>query len=380
MLTTIVLGTFASIWMIVRYLRARQQFRRVTEIREKGSDSQLTTLPPVSVIVPVFGSDQNTETCFRKWLGQKYSGEFEVVFSLQNQNDPALELLKQLQMEFKFKTTINPVRNGFSGKSSNLYHGFLGAEFETIVCADSDTFPDENMLQSLILSLKETKAAFVCAAPVPGKSQKGFWQALGNEYLNLGIAHLLGVDGPQQKWLFGACFATSKKVLQQLDGFARSADSLPEDLSLGYLAQKAGLAIAIGGTIECPSGEDNFNKLWHRAMRSGAINAFVVPFAHTLLTTSLTLLYFPFLMGALLFQNSHLLYMGLILLGLRVLTNNPWKLNETIGSGGSTFPIVPLVLSDAIHLISLFASALMRRVKWRGQWMKISAEGQNLQP
>lgn len=116
----------------------------------------------VSIIFPIHGASQYLENNLKSWLDQNYEGKKQFIFSLQDQTDPALNVLKELSKHYTFEVTVNPVRSGFSGKGSNLYYGLEKALHSTIIFSDSDILAEPQTLNKIIGLIQNSKTLVSC--------------------------------------------------------------------------------------------------------------------------------------------------------------------------------------------------------------------------
>lgn len=109
--------------------------------RFSDSATQTRDPVPVTLIKPVKGASPHAMKSFRSWLDQEYGAEVQVLFCLQEEHDPALEILEQLRKEstkLRFDVHVAPVREGFHGKTSNLLTGLRQARHSLLVFSDGD--------------------------------------------------------------------------------------------------------------------------------------------------------------------------------------------------------------------------------------------------
>src|SRR5882757_2801475 len=88
-----VFGTVSSsiyyllcLWSAAAFLRER---------KAADIDRLPQTLPPVSILKPLKGTDPEIYECFRSHCLQDYS-QYELIFGVSDANDPAVESVRQL--------------------------------------------------------------------------------------------------------------------------------------------------------------------------------------------------------------------------------------------------------------------------------------------
>lgn len=213
----------------------------------------------ISVILPIKGLDPQAAEHYRHWLTQEVATPYEVIFSLQDPEDPVLPLLKQLQAERPNAHThiiINPVLPGLNGKSSNLVYGVEVARYENLVMADSDIDPPLDLLQRMVPALAGDRVGTVACLPVV-RSAANLWGAVTAMVLNMAISFqwapqcLLGAP----RTMSGACFAMRRSVLESIGGFEGVGGYITEDAETARRLLASGLRIVLGPVVTLHQGE-----------------------------------------------------------------------------------------------------------------------------
>ena len=270
----VVVQVLAYLVLLVLGLIAQQRQRTW---RPKGSP-----LPTgVSVILPIKGLDPEVENHWRNWLTQRTSMGYEVIFSLQDPEDPALPILRGLlesMPEAPGRILVNPLRRGLNGKASNLFHGVAAARFEHLVVADADIDPPVDLLERLVPPLTDPGVGVVAALPVVSGATNlpGAVTAL---MLNTALTmqwmpqYMLGVPVA----ISGACFAIRRGTLAQIGGFEAFGGSVVEDAAMTKLIRAAGLEVLVGPTVKLHQGDGSWPALFGLASRAAYMAKFVAP-------------------------------------------------------------------------------------------------------
>jgi ceramide glucosyltransferase len=204
--------------------------------------------PPVTVLKPVHGLEKNQRKNLRSCCIQDYP-EFQVVFSVQNTDDPAIPLLKELQQEFgreRVTVAIENCRVGTNGKINNMIGGMKYARYDTLVISDSDVLLQRDYLKTIIAPLSDPSVGCSCT----------FYKAAGADTwfekmelltLNAGFmadvifAHVTGAS----KFCLGASAALHRSMLQQIGGLEALSDYLVEDYEMGRRIWVSGKKVAV---------------------------------------------------------------------------------------------------------------------------------------
>ena len=104
----------------------RLEQRTIMSLYFKNPEPIRGTVPSISIIKPVYGSDSYTEANFRSWSEQSYAGSVQLIFSFQRSDDPAIPIAKALDSTHEIQVVVNPIISGYSGKMSNLENGERG--------------------------------------------------------------------------------------------------------------------------------------------------------------------------------------------------------------------------------------------------------------
>jgi ceramide glucosyltransferase len=203
---------------------------------------------PVSVLKPVFGLDKGLRENLRSTCDQDYP-EFEVVFSVQRDEEPALPLLREMQREFgpeRVKIAVDTTQTAPNGKIRNLLGALPQARHDLLVISDSDVRVPPDYLRRIVVPLDEPGVGCACT----------FYRAVGAERWfetleqltfnadfvpNLVFAHVSGVT----RFLLGASTAIRRATLAKIGGLAGLSDYLVEDYEMGRRVLAARLRIAM---------------------------------------------------------------------------------------------------------------------------------------
>lgn len=321
----------------------------------------------VSIIHPIkdldFELDKNIET----WFSQNYRGPVQHIFSFQTPDDPAIPVVKALLEKnpaIDGKVIVNPVMQGVNGKSSNMVYGMREAKYDIVMFGDSDLRIKPDFIVKMVRPLKDEKVGITTCGQV-NMGGRDFWTRFFTFTQNTETDFLwafltkLGVDVGAT----GAAFAMRKKLLKDIGGLEAFGGSLLEDLHLGNTLYKMGYKLVLGPFLECHvqklAREKSFNYARRIAVGIKAHIAVELP--------SFVLMmfwYWAILILGLAFRNIDVIYLSLILMGIRtihglvmrVLTNNKIVISDVI---------TPLFF-DLFATFYLLFSFNSNSVTWRG--------------
>src|SRR5690349_1189802 len=93
-LSIAVLGLVTSTVYLALVIVAALRFRRT---QAKVLNAQL---PPVTILKPLHGLEPRLRENLESFFRQEYPGEFELVFGVRQENDPALNVVRELGAQY----------------------------------------------------------------------------------------------------------------------------------------------------------------------------------------------------------------------------------------------------------------------------------------
>src|SRR5579872_670998 len=174
LLAVALIGTCSStVFLCLALLGARKFWRTGPRPRPVG------TLPPVSVLKPLHGLEPRLRENLESFYQQDYP-EYEILFALDSEDDPALALAREVAAKYPhIKTEIlvtgeppwpNPPAWCFEGMSQAAKHDIL-------VTSDSDVLVNRNYLKEIVAPLLDPKVGMVTVV-YRGQNAGGFWSGM----------------------------------------------------------------------------------------------------------------------------------------------------------------------------------------------------------
>jgi ceramide glucosyltransferase len=203
---------------------------------------------PVTVLKPVHGPEKNQRENLRSCCLQDYP-VFQVVFSVQDKEDAAVPLLKELRQEFgadRVTVAIEDFRAGTNGKINNMIGGLRHARHEVLVISDSDVLLKPDYLKTIVAPLRDPEVGCSCtlykAAGANTWYEKMELLTLNADFMaNVLFAHISGAS----KFCLGASAALHRSTLEKIGGLGALADYLVEDYEMGRRVWMLGKKVAI---------------------------------------------------------------------------------------------------------------------------------------
>jgi ceramide glucosyltransferase len=228
--------------------------RFLGERRAAGRSARPTpSLPPVSILKPLKGTDPEMYESFRSHCLQDYP-EYEIIFGVSDANDPAIAFVERLQAEFP-RISIQLVlclrSLGANTKVSNLAQMVTGAKYEHIVVNDSDIRVEAGYLRSVAAPLLDPKVGLVTclyrgvAGPSLGSRLESLF--ISTDF-SPGVLVARLIEGGIHFGL-GSTLAFRRSDLAAAGGFEALLDYLADDYEIGRRMVALGLSVELSGTV-----------------------------------------------------------------------------------------------------------------------------------
>ncbi|MBV8207619.1 MAG: bacteriohopanetetrol glucosamine biosynthesis glycosyltransferase HpnI [Acidobacteria bacterium] len=222
------------------------------------------TLPPLSILKPLKGTDPGMLESFRSHCVQDYP-EYEVIFGVSDPHDPAVPLVEQLQKEFPGRAIRLVVCRqvlGTNMKVSNLIQMLPQARYEHIVVNDSDIRVPHEYLRRLMAGFSpgsrrggagERRADIgLVTCLYRGEARR----TLGSKLEALGISTEFhaGVLAARRleggiRFALGSSLAFTRAALNAIGGFRPLVDYLADDYELGARIAAAGYQVELSTVV-----------------------------------------------------------------------------------------------------------------------------------
>ena len=257
------LSAAAATYAVLAYYAVRS---RIAPHRAAPADP-----PPVTLLKPLCGAEQELYSCLRSFCDQDYP-RFQIVFGVSDAADPAVAVVARLRREFprlELKLAVDRRQHGSSRKVSNLINMMPLARHDVLVIADSDVRVGRDYLARVTAPLEDRRVGIVTCSYV-GAPGPGLWSLLGSLFINdwfapsVRVAALFG----SRAFSFGATIAIRREVLARIGCFATIANQLADDYRLGELTRALGLSTVLSDVVvETCVDEPSFGHLVRHELR-----------------------------------------------------------------------------------------------------------------
>jgi ceramide glucosyltransferase len=233
------------LWSAVAFLRQRKSISRQAPSPE--------SLPPVSILKPLKGTDPEIYQGFRSHCLQDYP-EYEIIFGVSDPNDPAVTSVEKLQREFPERTirlVVCPNIIGANVKVSNLAQMLTHARYDHLIVNDSDIRVESDYLRRVIAPLADGKVGMVTCL-YHGIAATTLSSRL--ESLGISTDFCVGVLAARQleggiRFGLGSTMAFRHADLRRIGGFESFVDYLADDYELGKRIAGLGLQVELSDAI-----------------------------------------------------------------------------------------------------------------------------------
>ncbi|HTU33219.1 MAG TPA: bacteriohopanetetrol glucosamine biosynthesis glycosyltransferase HpnI [Candidatus Acidoferrum sp.] len=328
-----------------------------------------TSLPPVSILRPIYGLDREAYENFASFCRQEYP-EFEMLFCVSAGTDPAVPVIQKLIADFpqrQIRLLIGSEPLGVSDKINKLCRMASEARHDVLVVCDSDVRVEPGFLRAVAVPFADPAVGGVTClyrGLTEGSLAAGL-EAIGNSTdFAAGVLVARALSGVN--FMLGAVMATTKARLAGIGGFEALVNHFADDYELGNRIARAGHRIELSRfPVSIVYPRENFAGAFRQQTRWYASIKHSRPWGHIGLIFSQAL---PWtILAAVIAPRA---WMSLAYVGA-YLVLRPWTA-WAVGVEGMRDDLVRhkfwlLPLRDAFAFASWIASFLPRRINWRGQ-------------
>jgi ceramide glucosyltransferase len=218
------------------------------------------TMPAISVLKPLKGLDGNLFDNLESICNQDYP-EYEIIFSLQDYNDPAFKVAEKIKEKYPGKDItllVERCNAGLNPKVNNLIPAYRIARYEYILISDSNVLVGKNYLREIVKPFKDPETGLVSNLI---KGVGGY--TLGSVFENLHLnSFIIGSVCFLDRFLkmpcvVGKSMLMRKSDLEAIGGFNAVKNVLAEDYIIGKKMHMMGKKVILSNYII-----KNVNEYW----------------------------------------------------------------------------------------------------------------------
>lgn len=372
---SVTLLCLCSVGYLVFALSAVELFNH----KRKKSNPTHDFQPAVSILKPVYGLDPELIENLRSFCKQDYP-EYQVVFGVQDKNDPAIPTIEKVIKEFSHINVsyiIDSRIYGTNHKVSNLINIYPAAKHDYLLIADSDMRVPANYLSEVMAPFADAETGAVTCL-YSGSARGKLASSLNAMFINGWFLPSVLISKMIQpiKFCLGATMIVRRDLLDKIGGFKSLSDYLADDYMLGKLISDLGYKIHLSdfiveNIVEEASLKDLFlhELRWARTLRR------VEPWGYifTFLTDTFVISILTGITFYLTTRNLNLsLIPVLLVLMARIMLHVRTKSITGSTSAGSIW-LIPLrdFLSFSIRIISFTGTS----IHWRNNAFNVDQSG-----
>jgi ceramide glucosyltransferase len=329
--------------------------------------------PAVTILKPLHGDEMGLYENLVSFCEQDYPGAVQIVFGVENPNDPAIAVVERLRVAYPgrpMELVVETRVMGSNPKVANLINMMPRAAHDILVLADSDIRVQRDYLSRLVGALGRRGGAVTC--PYYGIATGNTWSKLAQ--LTIDSHFLPGVVTSARLKLaqpcLGSTIALRRRSLEAIGGFEPLADCLADDYVLGELLQERGepvtvLPFAVGHVC----AEANFSELWRHELRWALTIRTIDPLGYLGWTMShaFPLALIAWVMGG----GWPAIWLGLAALACRA--GMIFAIERGYGLPPHPYWLIPV--RDLLSFAIFIAGFVARDVSWRGHHYELLSEG-----
>lgn len=342
--------------------------------RERGAEHRAHN-PGISLFKPVRGANDRLYDNLKSFCDQDYPN-FQIIFGVRNDRDPALPVIRRLIDEFPgldLKLSIGCDENASNPKVATLLVMEGLADHDIWVIADSDVSVRPDFLVAVAAEFVEPDiGAVTClytASAEPRLSLRFGAMAINEWFLPSAlVAAALG----SLEFCFGAAMAVRRDILVEIGGFSALANNLADDFMLGNRVHRAGYRVALAGQlVETEVTEKNLSSMLLREIRWGRTIRAVQPASHLGLALTHGI---PLALISCVLTSFSTLALGLVAGALTLRLAIHYAVRHFLGVEDRVIPwLTPL--RDCWGFLVWLLSYTRRTVDWRGRRYRVERGG-----
>jgi ceramide glucosyltransferase len=216
--------------------------------------------PPVSILKPLKGLDDNLFDNLESICLQNYP-VYEVIFSLQDYNDPAYKVVRKIKDKYPGKDItilVERCDDGLNPKVNNLIPAYRIARYEHILISDSNVMVNEDYLQTIVRYMSDPDVGLV-SNMIKGVGGRSVGSIFENMHLN---SFIMGSVCFLDRFLKMPCVVGKSMLMKKADlnaigGLKAVKDVLAEDYIIGKKMQSLKKKVILSKYII-----GNINEYW----------------------------------------------------------------------------------------------------------------------
>ncbi len=256
----IICAVVSGIGMLLYSLQAWATLLLIRKNRKPSDDALTGPPPPISVLKPLRGLDDNLFDNLASFCNQDYP-DYEILFCLQDYNDPACKVAKKIQDKYpgrRISLVVEKCSAGLNPKVNNLIPAYRNARHPYILISDSNVMVDKDYLKEIMKHAQDPSVGLVSNL-IRGVGGRSIGALLENLHLN---SFIIGSVSFLDRFLrmpcvIGKSMLMKKDDLEALGGLMAFKDILAEDFIIGREMRRVGRKVVLSNYLI-----NNVNEYW----------------------------------------------------------------------------------------------------------------------
>lgn len=235
------------------------QILAVRSTLKTGKGTGIGKEPAISILKPLKGLDDNLFDNLASFCTQDYP-EYEIIFSLQDHNDPAYKVVRKIKDKYPEKNISILVERcdaGLNPKVNNLIPAYKASKYPYILISDSNVMVDKNYLREIVRHMNEDVG--LVSNIIKGTGGNSIGSIFENLHLN---SFIIGSVCFLDRFLkmpcvIGKSMLMRKRDLEAIGGFKAVKDVLAEDYVIGKRIHEMGKKVVLSNYAI-----NNINEYW----------------------------------------------------------------------------------------------------------------------
>jgi ceramide glucosyltransferase len=238
------LGVFSA-WLHVRGRRASAPAQGINA----GARAQL---PPISLLKPIKGLEEDLERCLRSFFEQDYPGELEIVFASAYRDDPGMLVARRVAQSYpavRARFVLSDENWGLNPKVSNLQGALTAARHDLMLQTDANVWAPSDYVSNVVTEFLAERASLLSSL-VSGIGERSAAAAMENLQLTSYVAPgcCAALKLANIHCVIGKSMLFRRSELRELGGLSLVKDSLAEDFLLGRHFAEHGKKVLLSAT------------------------------------------------------------------------------------------------------------------------------------
>jgi ceramide glucosyltransferase len=342
----------------------------------KENDRLPGNLLPVSILKPLKGLDDGLFDNLESFCNLDYP-VYEIIFALQNRNDPAFKVVKKIKEKYPLKDISIVVEfcdEGLNPKVNNLIPAYKRAKYDLLLVSDSNVRVEKDYLRAIAVHMDDPSVGLV-SNMIKGVNGRSIGAVLENLHLN---SFIVGSVCFLDKYLglpcvIGKSMLMRRGDLEAIGGFGAVKDLLAEDYIIGERMHKLGRKVVLSNHVI-----RNVNEYWgvkkfvNRHTRWGKLRWHIggVKYVPELIGNAVFISCLPLVFSPLRLS----LLLAATVSSVKIARD--FYIGRKIGSGMNPFSYFLVPVKDFFIGCIWFVPLLSNRVAWRGNRYLIGKDSQ----